>query len=292
MVPLIAAGISAVGGIVGKILGDMSEAKAQALISQAMDATGKIDVPALEALTAEEVGPSAFEQMKTDERLRDAQYGVLGRFREMYDQGGMDLEDRANLNRVTSRASRVGRAGANAIQGQMDARGMGNSGASLLLQQKAAQDAGQDANQAGMDIQGQAMRRRFEAMKEQGAMAGQIRGQDWGEQSQVAQARDATARYNAQARQAAGQYRNQMKQQDFANRMTKQGQMNGLATGRAQQASAQGQQDQNLWAGLGNAGGGAVNGYAQNQQAKEDRQWEADQKQKDRDAYGNPTRYL
>jgi hypothetical protein len=271
-----------VGGVVGKVLGDMSEAKAQALINQAMDATGKIDVPALEALMAEEIGPSAFEQIKTDARLKDAQYGVLGRFREMYDQGGMDLEDRANLNRVTSRTGRAASASRNAIQGNMDARGMGGSGASYLLQQKAAQDQAQDANQAGMDMAGQAMRRRFEAMKQHGNMAGQIRGQEYGEQSNLASARDSVNRYNAQARESAGRYRNQMKQQDFANRMSKQGAMNNLAAGKASQSSQQGQNDQNLWAGLGNAAGTAVNGYAQNEQAKADRQWEADEREKDR----------
>ncbi len=286
MLPLIAAGVAAVGGVVGKILGDMSEAKAQALINQAMDATGKIDVPTLEALTAEEIGPSAYEQIKTDQRTKDAQYGVLGRFREMYDQGGMDLEDRANLNRITSRTNRAASASRSAIQGNMDARGMGGSGASYLMQQKAAQDAAQNANQAGMDMQGQAMRRRFEAMKQHGAMAGDLRGQEYGEQARLASARDSVTQYNAKARRSAGEYRNAMKQQNYQNVMGKQSEMNRLAGGRAAQSSQQGQNDQNLWAGLGNAAGTAVNSYAQGQQAKDDRQFEADEREKDRKAWG------
>ncbi len=286
MIQAIAAGAAAVGGVVGKVLGDLSEAKAQALLNQAMDATGKIDMPTLEALAAEEIGPSAYEQIKTDYRLKDAQYGVLGRMREMYDQGGMDLEDRANLNRVTSRTGRAASAGRNAIQGNMDARGMGGSGASYLMQQKAAQDSAQDANQAGMDMQGQAMRRRFEAMKTHGAMAGDMRSQEYGEQARLASARDSVAQYNAKARRSAGEYRNQMKQQDYANRMAKQSQMNGLAGGRAQQSSQQGQNDANLWAGLGNAAGTAVNSYGAEQGRKDDRQFEADEREKDRAKWG------
>lgn len=291
MVPLIAAGIAAVGGIVGKILGDMSEGDAQRLIEQAMDATGKIDVPTLEALTAETVGPTAFEQVKTDQRLKDAQYGVLGRLKELSDQGGMDLEDRANLNRITSKTGRAASASRNAIQGQMDARGMGNSGASWLMQQKAAQDQAENAQQSGLDIAGQAMRRRYQSLQDQAGLAGNIRGQEWGEQSQVAQAKDAAERYNASARESAGRYRNQMVQQNYQNQLAKQAQMNQLAASRSGQKSQQGANDQNLWAGLGNAGATAVNAFGQNSQAKDDRAFDADERQKDRDAYGNPTRY-
>lgn len=271
MIPLIAAGIAAVGGVVGNILGNMGEAEAHRLIEQAMDATGKIDVPALEALVAEEVGPTALEGIKTDPRTRDAQYEMLSRMKEMYDGGGMDLEDRANLNRITSQAGRAGRAGANAIQGQMDARGMGGSSASWLLQQKATQDAAQNANQQGLDVAAQAMRRRFEAMRERGNMAGNIRGQEYGEQANLARARDEVSRYNAGARRAAGEYRNQMKQQDFANRMGKQGQMNQLAGARAGQASQQAANTQNMWAGIGDSAQGAINDYGEWREKRDER---------------------
>jgi hypothetical protein len=77
-----------------------------------------------------------------------------------------------------------------------------------------------------------------------------------------------------------------MKQQNYQNTMAKQGEMNRLAGGASQQASQQGQNDQNMWAGLGNAAGSAINGYGQASQAKEDRQFEADEREKDRKAWG------
>jgi hypothetical protein len=154
----------------------------------------------------------------------------------------------------------------------MDARGMGGSGASYLMQQKAAQDAAQNANQQGMDMQGQAMRRRFEAMKQHGAMAGDLRGQEYGEQARLASARDSVTQYNAKARRAAGEYRNSMKQQDYNNRMGKQGVMNNLAVGKAGQMSQQGTNDANMWASFGETAGKAIDKYGERDERDKDRE--------------------
>jgi hypothetical protein len=153
----------------------------------------------------------------------------------------------------------------------MDARGMGGSGASYLMQQKAAQDAAQNANQQGMDMQGQAMRRRFEAMKQHGAMAGDLRDQEYGEQARLASARDSVTQYNAKARRSAGEYRNAMKQQNYQNTMAKQGEMNRLAGGASQQASQQGANDQAWWGGAGEIAGKAIDRYGEKDERDKDR---------------------
>ena len=140
---------------------------------------------------------SEFDNVSSDPRLKDAQMSALRSMQDIANNGGMNAEDKANLARIQSEASQADRGRREAIMQNMQARGMGGAGAELLAQLQSSQAATDRQAQQGLDVAGMAQRRALEAMMNQGNMAGNIRGQDFGEASQKASAADAIAKFNA-----------------------------------------------------------------------------------------------
>lgn len=145
----------------------------------------------------ERVGRSAFNDISVDPRLRDQQTASLEALEEIANSGGHTAADVAVLNRIQSDVAAADRGRRDAIKQGMAQRGMGGSGMELLSLLDSSQAATDRASQAGLDIAGQAQERALNAMLSGGQLAGSIRGQDFGEQAQVAQANDAIDRFNA-----------------------------------------------------------------------------------------------
>jgi hypothetical protein len=76
----------------------------------------------------------------------------------------------------------------------------------LLAQLQSSQAATDQMGQQGLDVAGMAQDRALNAMMQSGQLSGDIRGQQFGEQSQVANARDAINRFNAQNRNQTNQF--------------------------------------------------------------------------------------
>lgn len=142
-------------------------------------------------------GPSAMEDITTDPRLKDQQLASLAALKDLADNGGMNAQDVANLERVKSEVGQADRGRRDAIMQNAAARGMGGGGMELLAQLSSSQAATDRNAQQGLDISGMAQARALDAMMKGGALAGDVRGQDFGEQSAVAQAKDAITKFNA-----------------------------------------------------------------------------------------------
>jgi hypothetical protein len=84
-------------------------------------------------------------------------------------------------------------------------RGGGGSNQALLASMVAQQGAAQRAGGEGLRAAGDAQQRQYRALMDAGAMAGGVRGQDYGINSARAMAGDERSRYNATARNAAAQ---------------------------------------------------------------------------------------
>jgi hypothetical protein len=160
------------------------------------------------ASTAERalVDRSAMEGVSTDPRLKQAQLAALASMQEIGSSGGMTATERAQLARVQGEVAQADRGRREAILQNMRSRGMGGSGMELLAQLQSSQGATDRASQAGLDIAGMAQQRALQAINQAGGMAGGIRGQDFDEQSQIAAARDAIAKFNAANTQQANQF--------------------------------------------------------------------------------------
>ena len=152
------------------------------------------------------VDRSAMEGVSTDPRLKQAQLAALSSLQEIGSSGGMTATERAQLAKVQGEVAQADRGRRAAILQNMQSRGMGGSGMELLAQLQSSQGATDRASQAGLDISGMAQQRALQALNQAGGMAGGIRGQDFGEQSQIAAAKDAIAKFNAANTQQANQF--------------------------------------------------------------------------------------
>jgi hypothetical protein len=231
-----------------------AEDKARSILEAAQNEFGKIDIPTLEQITNKELGPSAFEKIKTDARLSQAQYGALDKLGE-YANGGLTLNDQATLNAAMGKVSRQEGAGRNAIKNSMAARGTLGSGAELAMSLQNQQGSAERANQMGMDAAGKAQQRALEALMQRGELAGKMRSQDFSEQAQKAQAADIISRYNG-TRQSQG-YR------DLAGLQMNRAQgMAGLAGPLAGSARNSGQIGADEIAGIGSGVNQGIASYA------------------------------
>jgi hypothetical protein len=214
-------------------------------------------------LEAEVLGPSALQGVQEDPRLKAAQMSALEEVSGLA-QTGLGAEDRAAFNQLRRQASGMAQAQKATTLQQMQERGMGDSGASLVAQLQSGQAAADTAAQQGDRLAAEAASARRQALGQQSSMAAQMQQQQLGLAGQKASAVDAIAQFNAQqrmgvqsqnlaARQAIANqtaatknqqemYNKGLIQQQFQNQMAKAtgvtGAQTNLAQTYAQQAGA------------------------------------------------------
>lgn len=246
--------------------GQSERDKADALLRQGLEEFQGIDVPELERLNAQELGPSAYDALSTDPRLADAQYAGLNSLDEVINGNGFSAEDIAYLNQLGAGQQRRAAQTRNAIDNDMAARGMSNSGASVAAKLGAGQQANEAQAQAGQATAAHGLSRRLAAIREKGQLAGNMRGQDFNEGAAKAGANDARSRYNAGARDSANRYNAGLAAQRYGMQLQRAQGMSGQLGGMAGQANrnsagydAAADRTQGLYSGLGSAAYRGVN---------------------------------
>lgn len=152
-----------------------------------------------------DLGPTEFNAIKTDPRLRDAQMTALSRLSREGAANGMGVEDRVALNQAQNATAMRERGSREAILQNMAMRGQSGSGVELAANLAAQQGAAQSNATAGAQAAADARRRALAATAQSGALGGDVRGQDYGEQSNRASAADAISRFNADQRMKKAQ---------------------------------------------------------------------------------------
>ena len=228
---------STAGGVIGNLAGAGDRDRSAAAQAAALEAIRGVQLPEIEQmklaldkyqsagkLTPEEeatinLGASKMEDISVDPRLRNAQLQSLEKLQQI-GSGQLTAEDKAALAKLQRQTSRDAQARDASILQNMQERGIGGSGAELAARLSANQAASNREAQGGLDIQGQAAQRALQAISQAGAHGGSMERQQFGEQSQIANAADAIARYNAMnQQQILGQNigaRNQAKQYNLA----------------------------------------------------------------------------
>lgn len=184
-------------------------------------------------------GASKFGDISTDPRFAEAQLQALGGVQDIVSGGGLTAQDQANLAQIQSDVGRADRGRREAIQDRMRRTGMSGSGMDLLAQLQSGQAATDRASQAGLNIAGMAQDRQAQALRDLGAMGGQMRGQDFSEQAAAAQAQDAINRFNTMNQQQAAM-QNMAAQNQAA-------QFGAQAQNQAAQSNWQGKRDTDLF---------------------------------------------
>jgi hypothetical protein len=209
---------SVVGGVMANKQASKYGAMAQAASARAVAELRSVGVPDIEAQKIVlqnpqlifkfapeleqyyELGKSKMEDVSVDPRLRDAQMNALAKLQEVGDTG-LTPEDKANLNQIRRSSAQQAKAGDESILQNMQARGMGGSGQELALRGISNQQAMQNASQQGDQLAATAYKRALDAIAQSGQMGTSMEAQQFGEQSQVAQAQDAISKFNVANRQ-------------------------------------------------------------------------------------------
>lgn len=292
-------------GLLGGDAGKSEMQKATKLQQESIARLEAIGIPTIEAqrialetpelvdvLEAEQLGPSAFENVNVDPRLRQAQMSALEQISGLADQG-LGAEDRAAFNELRRSAGAQAQAQAQSVLQNAAAQGTLSSGGALAAQLAAGQASADRMSQEGDRLAANASAARRQAIMSKADMSSQLSNQDFQRQSASAQARDQISQFNTQNRQnVAGtnlanrqsianqgtatrnqqeMYNKGLIQQDFQNRFQKAGGVNQATGNLAQtyanqgQAAAQGQA--NMMTGLLGTAASAGTAYM-GQQAK------------------------
>jgi hypothetical protein len=169
--------------------------------------TGTFDPEFEEAVT---MGPSAYEGVQEDPRLREAQLGALSSLENIGERGGRTLDQDAYLQKVKNDANSADRGRRLAIQQNMAARGMGNvSGLEMAAKLDSAGTAADRESDASLQASRDAQLNALSAIEKSGTLAGGIRDDDYRRSSGVASARDSVSQFNANMLSGVRQRNNQ-----------------------------------------------------------------------------------
>lgn len=130
-----------------------------------------------------------------DPRLREAQMGALESISEMGETGFSQAEEAA-LRQARRGAAGEAQAKSAQLLDEFSRRGMGGSGAELAARLQAGQSSADRLSQEGDRLSQMSQERALNALSQQANLGSQIRGQEFGEQSDIARAQDAINQFN------------------------------------------------------------------------------------------------
>lgn len=164
---------------------------------------------------------TAYEDIAVDPRLKAQQMDTLAALQEISKAEGLTAQDKALLARIVREEDIKARGQREAIMQSAQERGIAGSGLELASQFQAQQEAATRQAMRDQEIAALAEQRKMSALLGSGELAGQMRGQEYGEQQNLAQARDMLSRFNiANQQQTEAQNvaaRNQAQQYNLAN---------------------------------------------------------------------------
>jgi len=173
------------------------------------------DVPTEDALAGEDL-TSELGGAQSDETSIAAQRAALRQMQQLQGRlgdiatDGSTAQEQAEMQRQRSQAAGYEKQQRDAIMQQAALRGMQGSGTAMAAQLAAQQGGANRMSQAALDTQAMAQRRALQAMQMQGQsqgqqaqLAGQMRGQSFGEDTTRRSAVDDFNRYNTNKRTGA-----------------------------------------------------------------------------------------
>jgi hypothetical protein len=239
---------------------------AMAAQAEQMEMLKKLPLPELQELVlknpelvglleAEELGPSALEDVQTDPRLKQAQMQALQSIKERSEKG-LTPEDKLAMEEMLGQADASAKSRQQGLMQEMASRGTLDSGAQLAASLSGQQADASNARQKAMQMAAQSSANRAQAAQQMGSMAGQMEQADYGRGANLASAKDRIAQANTAARMQTNQQNLAARQAIENQKAALQNQSTMYNIGRDQQ------QFQNQLAKAG-AGQSATNAYAQ-----------------------------
>lgn len=235
----------------------------QKLILEKYQQTGQLDPAMEQAINA---GPTAQQGIALDPGTRAAQEAALSKLSDITSNNGMDAQEKNQIQMGINQTNANTKGQTDAILQNAAARGVGGSGASLAAELQAGQSGANAASEQAMNAQSMASQRALSALSQQGAQAGAIHSQDYGQALNSANATDAINQFNTRNQNAAMQAntaaQNQAQQYNVQERQNLANQNTGLSNYQQQYNSQLGQQNFNNQMSKANAQANAQNGVA------------------------------
>ncbi len=141
---------------------------------------------------------SGLTNISLDPRLKQAQMDALQGLQDISSGGGLTDMDRSQLAEIQSQEAGQARGAREAILQGAEARGVGGSGLELLSQMQNQQDAATRQSARDTSVAGMAQQRALQALQGAGQLGGQIGQQQFGQQAEIAKAKDAINQFNTQ----------------------------------------------------------------------------------------------
>lgn len=245
------------GGILGNILSSGDRNAALNNFQQIVNQYQNMGVPSAQALqvafqqvqNAGQMTPelqNAIQQqgtqlsnIQTNPAYSGAQMNALQSLQNIAGQGGMNLQDKANLAQTMQNVGVQNQGAQQAILANAQQRGQLGSGNSLAAQLSAQQNGANQANLQGLNIAGNAQQRALQSLMGAGQLGGQMQQQQYGQQANAAQAQDAINRFNTMNSQAVQNQNVQAQNQAQAMNLQNQQGLNYANTGIANQQALQ-----------------------------------------------------
>jgi hypothetical protein len=151
--------------------------------------------PQLEAQI--QASASEFQNIKSDSSLRDTQKQALQQM-SRYGKAGLTPEERAEMQKSRQSVQRDLEAKQQQITQNLAARGQGGGGSEIAQRLLASQSGADRASEEGDRVSSLASQRALQAISQSAGMAGSLRQQDYGEQTDRAAAMDQMNRFNTE----------------------------------------------------------------------------------------------
>jgi len=148
---------------------------------------------------AEQMGDTELANITLDPTFKQAQMDALAAMTRR-GQEGLTIEEEVARNEIMNAAGAANQGAQGAVLQQAARQGRLGAGDTLAAQMAAAGSAYSGAAQEAQNLAAQRDRRAMEAVLQSGNMAGNIRGQDYSEAANVAQARDSINQFNTKYR--------------------------------------------------------------------------------------------
>lgn len=212
-----------VGGLVGNVMAQKDRAAQKKAMKEALNVLFQVGyppdlskeiivqelqrqgvyTPQLEEDLSSTFKESEFSKLQEDPIYQQIQKEALGGIRARA-KVGLSAEDRAALNQVRSEVQRDAEAKRQQVLQQLQAAGMGGSGAALIAQLGAGQEAANLASQQSDALMGQASSAKRQALEQLGRMSGEMQQSEFNRKAELARALDERERFlqeNSIARQ-------------------------------------------------------------------------------------------
>lgn len=186
----------------------------------------------------QDFGPSAMEQISLDPKIAAAQMRALEQLQAIGEAGGLTTADRAGLQEAADMAANQERGQREAIAQRARMQGLGGSGIDLARQLISSQGSTSRAAQEGRDVAQMAQARALAALQGAGTLGGQMRTQQYGEQADLAKARDLINEFNLRNKQAQAAERQRIAEQNVSGARNLASERSGVRLGKAKSAYA------------------------------------------------------